>query len=370
MRIVEPCVGDGEEFSPLTDMRNSIFLAGPCPRKDFSDDWRFKAFEILEKIGFDGTVITPSNKNYKAMEERFSISKEDALWKQTEWERSAMHLASAIVFWIPRDKAHPARTTNVEFGEWYTEPNIFVGWPQDAENNEYLALKMKEQGAVPFHDLEQMLQAVDRRLNFEDSTFWFTSDTHFSQQRTLEFSRRPFVDTTEMDLRMFSNWNKRVTMNDTVVHAGDFCDIENIETLLPTIIGNLNFKKMHWVLGNYDRKVRDKIEKFVSNCDRDIVLHEKQYRFKTGTRSFVVVHEPNDFPIEAGTDDIILFGHIHGRSFAKRNGFDLGIDYHGYAPISLADVEWFANAMKYWDENVFSDRANVQTGKGNSEKKA
>ena len=69
---------------------------------------------------------------------------------------------------------------------------------------------------------------------------------------------------------------------------------------------------------------------------------------------YVVVHEPNDFAINASPDEIVLFGHIHGRSFAKRNGFDLGIDYHGYSPISLNDVSWYKNAMKHWDENVYS----------------
>lgn len=36
------------------------------------------------------------------------------------------------------------------------------------------------------------------------------------------------------------------------------------------------------------------------------------------------------------------------------NGFDLASDYHRYTPISIDDVEWFANAMKYWDKNVYS----------------
>ena len=71
------------------------------------------------------------------------------------------------------------------------------------------------------------------------------------------------------------------------------------------------------------------------------------------------MHEPNDFEIDASDDDIILFGHIHGRSFAKINGFDIGCDYHRYSPISLEQVKWFTNAMRYWDNNVYSNRSNV-----------
>lgn len=58
-------------------------------------------------------------------------------------------------------------------------------------------------------------------------------------------------------------------------------------------------------------------------------------------------------------DEIVLFGHIHGRSFAKRNGFDIASDYHQYAPLSIDQVEWFVNAMKCWDENVYSDHVNT-----------
>lgn len=55
-----------------------------------------------------------------------------------------MHTASAIVFWIPRDEDHPARTTNIEFGEWYKKPGTFFGWPDYAEHNDYLEVKLQE----------------------------------------------------------------------------------------------------------------------------------------------------------------------------------------------------------------------------------
>ena len=55
MRIIKPCENGKLNFSSLTEdyMKNSIFLAGPCPRKNYEDDWRFEAFDILEDIGFD-----------------------------------------------------------------------------------------------------------------------------------------------------------------------------------------------------------------------------------------------------------------------------------------------------------------------------
>ena len=188
---------------------------------------------------------------------------------------------------------------------------------------------------------------------------FFTSDTHFGQQRTLELSRRPFIDINEMDFTLISNWNKNVTMNDIVIHAGDFIDPSKITSQLKSILSILNFKELHWVLGNYDRAHIENIKNIVSAINRPIHIHLDNFKFTDVSTSYVVVHEPNDFEIDATNDDIILFGHIHGRSFAKRNGFDIGCDYHGYSPISLEQVKWFTNAMKYWDENVYSDRSNV-----------
>lgn len=359
MRIVEPFDTVQGKFTPLDNCRNAIFLAGPCPREDFNDDWRLEAFSILEKLGFDGIVLSPTNPHFKEMVSTFGMDSEQARAKQAAWERAAMHIASAIVFWVPRSDKFPARTTNFEFGEWYKKPHIFVGWPESAEHNEYMDCKLAEQGKTSYRSLEEELKAAVEALR-ENNGPWFTSDTHFFQQRTLELSRRPFVDVQEMDYTMVSNWNKRVTMEDVVVHAGDFIDPEKASAKLKPLLSILNFKAMHWVLGNYDRKIKDLIQKLVAESGRDITIYDGKYAISSEKHSYVVVHEPNDFEIDASPNDIILYGHIHGRSFAKRNGFDLGIDYHQYAPINIEQVEWFANAMKYWDNNVYSDACNVR----------
>ena len=351
----DPSIG---EFTRLEGVRDSIFLAGPCPRSDFSDDWRFGAFRILDKLKFSGNVITPSNEFYSRMISDFGKSEAEALASQTAWEAEAMHLASAILFWIPRDAAHPARTTNIEFGEWYKEPRVFVGWPDGAEHNGYIQLKLASAGKPRHITLESALAAAVMSLRSRPNV-WFTSDTHFCQKRTLDLSRRPFVSVEDMDRTMISNWNKRATMNDVVVHAGDFMDPVAMDSSLAAYLENLNFGKLHWVLGNWDREHVDKIHRAAISSGRDIELHDGQYSFTDNGRRFVVVHEPNDFPIDAGPDDIVLFGHIHGRAFAKRNGFDLGTDFHRYSPISIEQVRWFVNAMDHWDENVFSDRANT-----------
>ena len=190
-----------------SNLRNSIFLAGPCPRKDYNNDWRNEAFKILASLGFEGQVITPTNARFQELRNKYG---EEALKQQTLWEMEAMKKASALVFWVDRhiDAGFPAFTTNIEFGDWYAKEGVYVGFPDGADKNEYLKCRMDIAGIPYFTDLRDMLAAVVSNLNREGSAF-FTSDTHFSQQRTLELSRRPFKTTHEMDLEMISNWNMK-----------------------------------------------------------------------------------------------------------------------------------------------------------------
>ena len=89
MKIINPCI-DGKmiDVNKFLDdsVLPSIFLAGPCPRENYDDDWRKEAFKILEEIGYTGYVITPTNSDYNKME------KANALMQQTLWEYDAMHI--------------------------------------------------------------------------------------------------------------------------------------------------------------------------------------------------------------------------------------------------------------------------------------
>lgn len=336
-----------------SDMNNSIFLAGPCPRKDYSNDWRNEAFRILEELGFDGNVITPTNDRFQELRDNYG---NDALVQQTLWEYEAMKKASAIVFWVDRhiERGFPAFTTNIEFGDWYDRDGTYFGFPEGADKNEYLKVRLDMVGKPYYTELKDVLKAAVDALNRPGQRF-FTSDTHFSQERTRELSRRPFPNLYEMDLEMISNWNKAVTMNDTVYHAGDFGDIETMRDILSC----LNYKTLVLVRGNYDRKIVSEIENELSMLGRDVVISSVE-SFKEDGKTYYVVHEPDEgSSVPEYPDNIVLYGHIHGRAFAKRNGFDLATDYHRYTPISMEQVQWFANAIQYWDHNVFCDKASV-----------
>lgn len=361
MKILEP-IKNGK-FTSTDNLRNSIFLAGPCPRENFADDWRFKAFEILKELGFDGTVITPTNKDYQQYLQNHD--RDATLLQQTKWEYDTMHKCSALVFWIPRSKKHPARTTNIEFGEWHDKDGVYIGWPADAEHNEYLQKRAFDMSGKPIYgDLRTMLTEVVYHLRSQTSKAYFISDTHFSQERALKFSHRPFRSLWHMDLQLYSNWNKHITMEDIVYHAGDFGEIKDLKKIL----SNLNFKTLYWVLGNYDRTQKEQIKEIISKIKRDIKLFDNYAAFHDSVYNikYFVVHEPyhkDDLlrTPKLKNGEVVLYGHIHGRNFAKMNGFEIGVDYHNYTPVSYEQVNWFReNGLPHWDANVHCQYASLK----------
>ena len=132
-------VGDPTFNILLNQPDRIIFLAGPCPRKNYNDDWRNEAIEYLKEAGFDGVIFNPTNPYYDTSDPFY-------LEKQTRWEQEAIHMSDKIVFWIPRTEEHPAFTTNIELGEFLTEENIdkiLIGMPDFAIKNDYIKIRLK-----------------------------------------------------------------------------------------------------------------------------------------------------------------------------------------------------------------------------------
>ena len=134
--------------------KNSIFLAGPTPRKKEIKSWRFEAIDYLQKLEFNGVVYVPEDENGG-----MSKNQKD----QSNWEKEALVETKIIVFWIPRRLPDmPGFTTNVEFGLWIKSGKVLYGRPEWAQKIGYLDWLYKEECKKdPFNNLIDLLtQAV------------------------------------------------------------------------------------------------------------------------------------------------------------------------------------------------------------------
>ena len=343
--ILTPKTSKTSDFTDLSELRNAIFLAGPCPRKASEPDWREEAFDILATLCFSGIVLNPTNRYYDE-----NNPKEREL--QVAWELEAMMRASAVVFWLPRSEQSPGFTSNVEVGYWIGKKGVFIGMLDDCMQNAnaYIKTRTEMSGQDVYNTLNDLLAATVRDLHRGTETF-FTSDTHFGQERTMNLSRRPFSSVKEMDLTIISNWNKTVRMSDVVYHLGDFgADASYLK--------GLNYGEFNLVKGNYETDVFKNVAKDIKampNCH--IYSNDEKELQVSDSRVYTLRHQPIN-PKGNGKVDkskFYLFGHIHGKSLYMKNGLEVGTDAHNYCPVSLEEVNWRVNGiLNYSDENCFT----------------
>ena len=179
---------------------------------------------------------------------------------------------------------------------------------------------------------------------FELSKTYFTADTHFGHQRTLELSKRPYHSVEEMNEDMIKRWNDTVNEEDTVYHLGDFGDWEVAKRLKGKII---------LIFGNYDYDLmkHEYVNKEQLNYFHQII-QDKETIETFNEKVYGLVHEP----MNNKSGEFYLFGHIHKLQMVKRNGLNVGVDCHHFTPIDLDTIEFYRNAIEnHYDEEVFAE---------------
>lgn len=177
---------------------------------------------------------------------------------------------------------------------------------------------------------------------------YFTSDTHFNQERTLRLSKRPFKTIDEMNEKLIENWNKTVGEDDIVYHLGDFGDYNFAKKLNGKII---------LVKGNYER--HDMIPSIILKHKYGFseVYNYIDNEYINGYY-ISMVHEPSRLKdMEISDKKINLFGHIHKLQMAKRCGLNVGSDCHNFTPVSFDDMLFWHNAIvNYYNDEVFDQK--------------
>jgi len=270
-----------------------------------------------------------------------------------------LRIADIILFWIPAPTEDIpgrgyAQTTRIEFGENIGRGNkpLVVGIYNEYNGRQYFINKSEEYGSGEIYEtldecIEKIKQLVEEK---KKRKIFFTSDTHFSQERAMTLSKRPFKSVYDMDWTMIDRWNALVGPNDTVYHLGDFGESWPMKYLN----GNITF-----VNGNYERDGKSPVPPGVkTNGDGNSLILRKK-----GEPFLLLTHEPTNAlkirenATEEGLKNVpIVFGHIHGRQKVKEwCGYDAGVDANNYAPVSLEDVEFYINAIQkgFYDQDVW-----------------
>lgn len=185
-----------------------------------------------------------------------------------------------------------------------------------------------------------------KSFTVEENT-WVTSDTHFGDERSLQFCDRPFKDVNEMNDEIVRRWNSVIQPEDTVYHLGDICTYKsNLKHLIG--YGNqLNGKKF-LLLGNHDMnfKESDLLRVFEDVYTEPFrLLYEDYYYF--------CCH----YPVQRNLDYYTLTGHIHDKWRVARKMLNVGMDVHNFTPLSMKKVArfWSIENEGHWDANVYPD---------------
>lgn len=177
-----------------------------------------------------------------------------------------------------------------------------------------------------------------------EKTF-FTSDTHFSHEKIIEYNSRPFTDVTEMDSELIRRWNSVVPEDGVVYHLGDFCfgDFRNWEKIISQLNGSIIL-----IRGNHDFKInqqnQDQLEKLFSyvNLALRITIESKQIWLS---------HFPYLCFSGSERGSLNLFGHVHSgpnshgldlprlQYLFPHQQYDVGVDNNNYTPISWSQIK-------------------------------
>lgn len=298
-----------------------VFLAGPIQG---AENWQNRMPDVP---GI--TWISPRRESFEGFD-----------WKkQVGWETLGLRISDYILFWIPKQTEYMdpnrdyAQTTRMELLENLVRgKKIILGIEEGIHAKRYMEEKYHTYstlGLPVFNRLGDCINALKEIVRKRKPNVWFTSDTHFNQQRTLELSKRPFSGLKEMNLTIIENWNNLVLPTDDVYHLGDFGDFDYLKYLNGRI---------HLVKGNYDRNITT--NGFYEVLDGPITKTIEGL-------NLTLCHKPSSM----SKDNFTLFGHIHGTKRNIRGGLNVGIDCHNYRPIPLETVKFYMNAP--YDNEVF-----------------
>lgn len=161
---------------------------------------------------------------------------------------------------------------------------------------------------------------------------FFTSDLHFGHE--LMRDKRGFATIDEMDEKLVSNWNDRVSKHCRAFILGDISWHKWDAT--QKLMDRLNGQKF-LILGNHDEGVVKHIKNFA--WIKDVAMVTVKTKFKN--QRIFLSHYAHRVWASSHRGVWHLYGHSHGSLADDPNSlsFDIGVDCWNLYPVNFFEVE-------------------------------
>jgi calcineurin-like phosphoesterase family protein len=214
---------------------------------------------------------------------RIAVLRRGSLWKEFDLPRR---------IWLTRKES-------ADSGEW---------------NKTYLNYRKKE--GMELHE-----QAQDR-----SPQPFVISDLHLGHRNIIQYCRRPFSSSGEMDDVLIRNWNYRVAPKDEVFYLGDLCHGKNAAPA-----------------SEYLSRLNGRIQVISGNHDREFPGAVQSLRLQYGTMEFFLIHDPAEAP--GDFPGWVIHGHLHNNDIGRYPFINAGTrtinvsaELLDYVPVSIPEL--------------------------------
>jgi calcineurin-like phosphoesterase family protein len=153
-----------------------------------------------------------------------------------------------------------------------------------------------------------------------------TADHHFSHENIIDYCHRPYNRVGQMNYDMIKRYRSVVNTEDTVYFIGDLSIVgPNHRMHLQHLIEQMPGTKI-LILGNHDKH----------NPFTYVEMGFQSVHTSLKVEEFNLVHDPAICQMD--TTAKWLVGHIHCLFRKINNVLNVGVDVHGFYPITLEEV--------------------------------
>lgn len=161
---------------------------------------------------------------------------------------------------------------------------------------------------------------------------FFTADLHLGHRAIVDHCHRPFASVEDMDARLIGNINEKVGRGDLLYILGDF-SLGNREKVQDQR-SMIRCANVYLIRGNHDGLSSNQYDEIDFHFKGDLL------DLKVESQHITLCHYAMRRWNGSHRGAWHLYGHSHG-SLAddpKAFAFDIGVDCHGYYPLSFPEV--------------------------------